>query len=104
MTSIDWSFFMIEITLSLVIVSLIGLIAWLDYNQRKERKSLLNAIMAKNTNDLVNLNLADKTEIKAKAGQQPDSGLVDYATISDDEAINLITNQMDVDEEAVNNE
>lgn len=71
------------IYLVLVIAILCILIGWMDYNNRKERKDLINAIKAKDAVELANLQLADKTEIKVKPEKEPD--LVELSNLSDDE-------------------
>lgn len=55
---------MSEFILFLVIVSLSGLIGWQEYQNRKERTKLINAVMSKTAQDLVNFDLAEKVEIK----------------------------------------
>jgi predicted negative regulator of RcsB-dependent stress response len=53
------------IILTLVIVALIVLIGWQEWNNRKERAKLLNAILGKTVQEIASLDLADKTVIKA---------------------------------------
>jgi len=53
------------IILTLVIVALVALIGWQEWNNRKERAKLLNAILGKNVQEIASLDLADKTVIKA---------------------------------------
>ena len=79
---------MIEIILFFVIAVLCGLIAWIDYNARLERKSMLNALLAKNAQDMVNLELVDKTKIDVKKPEPPD--LVPVDQLSDDEFMDAI--------------
>lgn len=62
---------MTEIILLLVIIVLSGLIGFMDWNNRKERKSLINAIKAHDPVDFANLELADKTKIETKV-EEPD--------------------------------
>lgn len=54
---------MIEIILLLVIVALCGLIGWLEYNNRKERKSMLNALMSKTPADYISAELSENVKI-----------------------------------------
>lgn len=82
---------MIEITLTLVILILCGLLGWQDYNNRKERKSLLNMLVSKNATDFANLELADKTKIEVKPEQKQD--LVDMSQLSDDDWEKAILNE-----------
>ncbi len=71
------------IFLTLVIITLCSLMGWMEYNNRKERKSLLNAILSKDTNDMVNLELADKTEIKAETPKNHDLVAMDQTSDED---------------------
>jgi len=80
---------MTEVVLLGVIVALISLIAFMDWNNRKERKSLLNAIKSKDVQDMVNLELADKTKIDLPTEPQPD--IVPTETLTDQEYEDLIT-------------
>ena len=52
--------------LTIVIAVLVGLIAWQEWNNRKERAKLINAIIGKNAQEVASLDLADKTEISNK--------------------------------------
>lgn len=72
---------MIEFVLLLVIVALCGLIGWMDWNNRKERKSLFNAIMSKNTEDLINLEAVDKITDK----EEPKEELTSFDDLDDGE-------------------
>ena len=80
---------MTEIVLIIVIVLLGSLLGWFDYNNRKERAKLINAIISKDSADIVNLELADKTEIKVKNPEEPD--FVPLEGLSDKEYIEKIT-------------
>lgn len=75
---------MIEIALVLIIAVLSGLIGWMDWNNRKERKNLLNAILAKDNQELVNLELADKTKLENEV-KEPKEELVETADLDDEE-------------------
>ena len=81
---------MIEIALIAVILILSGLMGFMDYSNRKERKSLINAILAKNNDELVNLELADKTKVEIGKDEEPD--IVPSDTVSNEEYEKLITN------------
>ena len=64
---------MIEIVLTSVILILCGLLGWKEREGRLERNKLINAILAKNAQEMVNLDLTDKTAIKAQIPQkEPD--------------------------------
>ncbi len=54
---------MIEtLALVFVVISLCGLIGWLDYNNRKERSKLINALMARTPEQLRDLEFVDKVQ------------------------------------------
>ena len=73
---------MIEIVLVGVIIVLSLLLGWQDHNNRKERKSLMNALLSKNSQEMVNLELADKTKVEVKPTKK-DEELVETSTLSD---------------------
>ena len=75
---------MIEIVLVIVIFGLLVLLGWREWNDRKERSKLINAIIAKNAIEAANLDLADKTEIKVKPDNQ-ESPYVSMENLSDEE-------------------
>lgn len=75
---------MIEITLTVVILGLLALLGWQDYGNRKERKSLLNALRSKDATDFANLELADKTKIKVDTAKEKDD-LIPVSELNDDE-------------------
>lgn len=81
---------MIEIVLLLVIVVQTVLLGWFEHNARKERKSLVNALMAKDSQELLNLELADKTKIAVTPEEKPD--LTETSSLSDEEYEKVITN------------
>ena len=53
-----------------VIIALVGLLGWQEYQNRKERAKLFNAIMSKNTKEFKELELTDRTEIKVKPNEE----------------------------------
>ena len=62
-----------ELLLLGVIAILCGLLGWKEHEARLERNKLINAILAKNAQEMVNLELTDKTEIKAQVPEkEPD--------------------------------
>ena len=75
---------MIEIVLVIVIFGLLVLLGWREWNDRKERSKLINAIIAKNAIEAANLDLADKTEIKVKPDNQ-ESPYVSMENLSDED-------------------
>ena len=56
----------IEMILLGVILILCGLLAWKEREGRLERNKFINALMSKNAQEMANLDLADKTQIKAE--------------------------------------
>ena len=63
----------IEIVLLVVILILCGLLGWEKRENRLEHSKLINALLAKNAQEMVNLDLADKTQIKTQqAIEKPD--------------------------------
>jgi predicted negative regulator of RcsB-dependent stress response len=77
--------------IELVIVALIGLIGWQEWNNRKERAKLMNAIVGKNAQEIATLDLADKTDIKAKTENKPD--IVPMDNLSEDDFDKIIKKQ-----------
>ena len=64
-----------------VIVILSLLLGWKEREARLERNKLVNALLAKNAQDMVNLELVDKTKINIKP-QEPE--FIDTANLPDD--------------------
>ena len=60
-----------EIILVVVILILCALLGWKEREGRLERNKLINALLSKNAQDLANLELADKTQIKAELPKEP---------------------------------
>lgn len=67
---------MIEVILMAIILILCGLLAWHEREARLERAKLINALISKNAQEMVNLDLADKTQIKAETPQLQKSDLI----------------------------
>lgn len=82
---------MTEIILTLVIVALLFLIGWQDWNNRKERKAMLNALKAKDATELANLDIADKTKVKVDNVQPTRPDLTPVDELDDDEFKKYIT-------------
>ena len=62
-----------ELVLIGVILLLCGLIGWKEREARLERSKFINALLAKNATEMVNLDLADKTQIKTEVPlKEPD--------------------------------
>lgn len=75
---------MTEIVLFLVIATLVVLIGYMDWNNRKERKAMLNAILAKNNQELVNLELAEKTKIETSTTEN-EPEFADQSSLNNEE-------------------
>lgn len=60
-----------EFVLIGVVLILSGLLGWKERESRLERNKLVNALLSKNAQEMVNLELVDKTQIKVKP-QEPD--------------------------------
>lgn len=73
---------MIDILLGVIILALLGYIAYLEYQFKKERKDLLRAIMAKN---LTEMTIAEGVEKQAKREPQPPPTVVESTELSDEE-------------------
>lgn len=61
-----------EAVLAGVIFILCGLLGWKERENRLEKNKLINALLAKNAQDMVNLDLADKTQIKTQVEKESD--------------------------------
>ena len=57
---------MTEIVLLAIIVLLCGLLGWKEREAWIERAKFINALLAKNAQEMVNLELAGKTQIKTE--------------------------------------
>ena len=75
---------MIEIVLVVVIGLLIGLLAFVEYQNRIERAKFINALLAKNAQEMQGMDLADKTEIKTEVPNKKEE-FVPLEDLSDEE-------------------
>ena len=73
---------MIDILLGVIILFLLGYIAYLEYQFKKERKDLLRAIMAK---DLTEMTIAENTDKQVKRELPLPPTVVESTELSDDE-------------------
>ena len=83
---------MIELTLVGAIAFLSGLLAWEKHNNRKEQSKLINAVLAKDNTEMLNLELADKTKIEPQKNEETD--FVPTSTIGDEEYEKFIKNSI----------
>jgi predicted negative regulator of RcsB-dependent stress response len=74
-----------------VIIALVALLGWQEWNNRKERAKMLNAIVGKNAGEIASLDLADKTEITAKTEPKPD--VVEMTNLPDEDFDKIIKGQ-----------
>ena len=88
---------MIDIILVIVIAFLLGLLGFVLYEDRKERATLINSVIAKNTQELVNLKLADSTKVVAQKAEQSD--LIPTDEITPDQFQTMIEHENRVVEE-----
>jgi Tfp pilus assembly protein PilE len=88
---------MIDVVLVVVILALIGYISFKEWLSAKERNKYLNAIIAKNSQELANLELVDKTEIKSTPLNDPEFIPVDQA--SDNMFMKAIQNEIGMEDE-----
>ena len=72
-----------EIILGLVILALLAYISWKEREVRLLNNKLINALLAKNANEMANLDLADKTKIEVEKPKQDD--LVPPENLTDQE-------------------
>ena len=64
---------MSELILGLVILAQFGIIVWHEYNNRKERAKLINALMSKTPEQFRDLELTEKVEpIKPPIPREPE--------------------------------
>mgnify|MGYP001592667823 CR=1 FL=1 len=66
-----------------VIIALLAFIGWKEREGRLEKNKLINALLAKNATEMVNMDLADKTEIKTEKPKTDD--LVPPENLNDEE-------------------
>ena len=83
---------MTEAILLLVIISLVSLIAWMDWNNRKERKTLINAIKTDNSTDYAQAEMIDKTKIVIP--QPTETGLIKSEDLTDEEFNKMIAEEL----------
>lgn len=85
---------MIEILgLVFVIFALCGLIAWLDWNNRKERSKLINAIIAQTPEQLRDLEFVEKFQPAKMTKTDKKLDLVPVDKLSDEEFADLVGGQ-----------
>ena len=74
---------MIDFALVVVIIALLGKIAWSDYQDRKERAKLINAIVAKTPEQFRDIEFVDKVQPPKMEPQQSD--LISTSQLTDQE-------------------
>lgn len=76
---------MIDVALIVVIVALLGYMAWDKQVVNKERSLLIRALKSKNAVELRDLEAVDKLEVKADISEQPQSDLMPAEEASDNQ-------------------
>lgn len=79
---------MSEIALVIVTLAQTGLIWYLLNSQKEERAKLINALVAKNSEEMINLEVLDKNKPQKK--QKVDEILTPIENLSDDEFKKLV--------------
>ena len=75
-----------DVVLTIVILLETLLVAYLEREHRLERAKLLNALLSKKPEDMVNMTLADQTKIEVpKVDNNPTDDLIDINEASDEE-------------------
>jgi nitrogen fixation-related uncharacterized protein len=74
---------MIEIALAIVAVAQSGLLWYVLNSQKEERNKLINAVLAKNAEELANLDVIDK--IKPQKKPKIDDAMIPVENLSDDD-------------------
>jgi hypothetical protein len=69
-----------------VIVALVALLGWQEYQNRLERAKFLNMIKSKNAQEARDLDIADKTKIKIDSKPiMPESDFIPESELTDEE-------------------
>jgi len=75
-----------DVVLCFVILLETGFVAYLIHEHRMERSKLINALLAKKPEDMVNMTLADQTKIEVpKPVQNEMEDLMDASEMSDEQ-------------------
>jgi len=74
---------MIEIALAIVALAQSGLLWYVLNSQKEERNKLINAVLAKNAEELANLDVIDKLKPQKKA--KIDDAMIPVENLSDDD-------------------
>ena len=85
---------MTELILTAIIVTLLGGFGWYVREQNRERSKLINAILAKDSQEYVSRTLADSTEI-VKPEVNPPSDLIPETQLSDEDFDKHIQSQLE---------
>lgn len=76
---------MTDFIFAFIILALLGCFAWYVREQGKERSKLLNALLAKDSQDYVNRTLAENTTIKPEVNGNTNLDLMPFDQLSDDQ-------------------
>ena len=83
-----------EYFLAFIIVAQLGALIYQQRRSEKERKSLTDAIVAKNNQELVNLRLAENTKVEAPEKTNEPPTWVEPSAVPDDEYVKMITEDL----------
>ena len=85
---------MIDILLFGMNVALLATFGWYVHESNKEKAKLVNALLSKSPQDMVNMTLADQTEIKPQVGPDKDPDLIPMDQLTDEEFDNHIAQEL----------
>lgn len=74
--------------LVIVVIALVSLLAWVDWNNRKERSKLINALMSRTPEQLRDLEFVDKVQPPKLDKSEPD--LVPADQLSDEDFTEMV--------------
>ncbi len=83
---------MIDLLLVALIVAILGYHAYSERLHKEERDKMINAIMAKNAQELRDLEIAQNTKIKVEPATPPD--LEPLENLTDQQHLNAITGKL----------
>lgn len=75
-----------------VILILCLLIGWMEYNNRIERSKFINALIAKNSEEMVNMDLSDKTKVEVNVPKKQED-LIPLDSLSDEEFMEKVVGE-----------
>lgn len=79
------------VALAVTCLGLIALLAWVDWNNRKERSKLINALVAKTPEQLRDLEFVDKVQPPKLSPQAQD--IIPMESLSDEDFSEMVGSQ-----------